>query len=52
MDVTYHYKVSVAAVTLPVWAEHLEVEIELMRKSGASRCKMVADSATLTLFKV
>jgi len=52
MDITYHYKVAVAAITLPTWTEHLEVEIKLMRKAGASKCWMVVDPAKLTLFKV
>lgn len=50
LEVTNHYKVIVAAVAdIPAGTTHLEVEIELIRKSGASKCKMVADTVSLVI---
>lgn len=52
MDVTNHYKLSVANVRLPLWAEHIEVTVELMRKDGAATCKMVSDAVNLIVYRV
>ncbi len=49
MDVTNHYKVIVTSLPLPAWVDHVQVTIELLPKRGATTCKMVADSARLTL---
>ena len=50
LEITNHYKVIVAGIpTLPVGTEHLQVTVELIRKSGASSCKMVADTVSLVI---
>ena len=52
MDITNHYKAIVAGNRLPLWAKHLEVTIELIRKPGASSCKMVADTVSLIVSRI
>ncbi len=52
LDVTYHYKQAVAGIGLPPGTQHIEVTVELLPKVGASKCKMVADTVKLVLFKV
>ncbi|MCY7419793.1 MAG: hypothetical protein LH650_15125 [Chloroflexi bacterium] len=51
LDITNHYKVVVAGIGLPAGTEHIEVLVELMPRPGASKCKMVADTVKLVLFR-
>jgi len=51
LDVTYHYKVDVAGIGLPAGTERIEVLVELMPRPGASKCKIVADTVKLVLFR-
>jgi hypothetical protein len=51
MDITHHYKRAMESVTLPLGTKYVEVEVELIRKSGASSCKMVADTVKMFLYR-
>ena len=48
LEVTNHYKVIVVSIPdLPVGTTNIEVKVELIKKSGATNCKMVADTLSL-----
>jgi hypothetical protein len=51
MDINNSYKEAFTAITLPDGADRLEITVELMRKPGASSCRMVADSVRLDVIK-
>jgi hypothetical protein len=51
MDITNHYKRIVATLTLPPGANKIEVTLQLLRKAGAPKCKMVADTLGLEIFQ-
>jgi hypothetical protein len=51
MDITYHYKKAVAGIRLSPLADHIEITVQLIRKSGASACRMVADNVRLIVSK-
>lgn len=50
LEITNHYKKATTAVTLPLGTDRIVATIELLPKAGASRCKVMADSATVFLF--
>lgn len=50
-DITNSYKRAVATLSLPLYADHIEATVELMPKSGATSCKIVADSIGLVVFR-
>lgn len=47
--VTNHYKKSFAGINLRPGATRLRVTLKLMPKKGSTRCKVVADTANLTI---
>lgn len=49
LDVTNHYKKSFAGINLRPGATHIRVTLRLMPKVGSTRCKVVADTANLTI---
>jgi hypothetical protein len=49
LDVTNHYKKSFAGINLRPGAVRLRVTLRLRPKEGATRCKVVADTANLTI---
>jgi len=51
MDINNSYKEAFTAITLPDGADRLDISVELMRKPGAARCRLVADSVRLDVIK-
>lgn len=51
LDVTNHYKKSFAGINLRPGATHIRVTLRLMPKAGSTRCKVVADTANLTIVR-
>lgn len=51
LDVTNHYKRAVVTLLLPLWVQQMEATVELLPKDGASKCRMVADTAVLWVFR-
>jgi len=51
LDITDHYKRAVATLGLPQWADHIEVTVALLGKAGGTRCRMVADTVKLIVFR-
>ena len=49
LDVTNHYKKSFAGINLRPGTLRIRVTLRLMPKVGAARCKVVADTANLTI---
>jgi hypothetical protein len=49
LDVTNHYKKSFAGINLRPGAVHIRVTLRLSPKAGETRCKVVADTANLTI---
>ncbi len=51
LDIQDSYKKIVVTLLLPEWADHIQVTLQLMPKAGSSKCDVVADSLSLTVFK-
>jgi hypothetical protein len=49
LEVTNHYKKSFAGINLRPGTVRIRVTLRLMPKRGATRCKVVADTANLTI---
>jgi hypothetical protein len=51
LNITNHYLRAVVTLKVPNWGTHIEATVELMPKDGAAKCKMVADSVDLWVFR-
>jgi len=51
LDITDHYLKAVTTYVLPLWATHITARVQLMPKAGDGRCRIVADTTVLYLFK-
>lgn len=51
LTITHHYLKAVTTIGVPSWAKHIQATVELMPMDGAAKCKMVADSINLFVFK-
>jgi hypothetical protein len=51
LEITNHYKRATTALTLPVGTTALVATIQLLPKVGAARCKVMADSAEVFLYR-
>jgi hypothetical protein len=51
VDITNSYRTDVTTLTVPVWATHIQANVQLMPKPGASKCRVVADTVDLWVFR-
>ena len=51
LDVTNHYKKAFTSIPMRPGTTHVRVTLKLMPKKGATRCKVVADTANLTIIR-
>lgn len=51
LEVTNHYKKAVTGFTMPRRTQQLVATIRLMPKAGSTRCKVMADTSELVVFK-
>lgn len=51
LDIQNSYKRIVVTLMVPEWADNVQVTLQLMPKTGTSKCDVIVDSLNLTVFK-
>ena len=51
LDITHHYLRAAVTLKVPLWATHIQATVELMPMDGAAKCKIVADTFNLQVFR-
>jgi hypothetical protein len=51
LDITNHYLLAVVTLGVPIWATHIQAKIDLMKPDGTAKCKIVADTSELFVYR-
>jgi hypothetical protein len=51
LEITNHYKRATTALTIPVGSDRIVATIRLLPKAGATRCKVMADTSEVFIYR-
>jgi hypothetical protein len=51
LDIQNSYKKITVTMQVPEWADNIQVTLQMMPKAGTSKCDVVADTLSLTVFR-